>query len=386
MTDPRRRDAIAELVAQVRPPSGADPLDIQRRLDSLTKPLGSLGRLEEVALRLARISGLPPKVLEHRVVFVLAGDHGVTARGVSAYPSEVTVQMCRNIAAGGAAISVLARQARCDVVVADMGVAGARLGAGVLDVRVRAGTADLASEPAMLEEEAAEALLVGARLVALQRPRPDVVCLGEMGIGNSTAAAALTALLTGCNPGEAVGAGTGVTGSALIAKTAAVRAAVDRVGPGAAPLEALRQVGGLEIAGLVGVVLRAAAQGVPVILDGFIATAAAMVAVRLTPHAKDYLFASHRSVEPGHGVLLQALGLEPLLVLGLRLGEGTGAVLALPLLDGAVAILREMATFAGADVSGPREAASLVTTREAAYIHITRSEDAPAEASLLEAP
>lgn len=340
--------------ARIAPPRGASPHRVRAHLDALTKPQGSLGRLESVAVRLAAIVGDPPPVLRHRVVFVLAGDHGVVRRGVSAYPSTVTAQMCRNIAGGGAAVCALAGSVGCQVVVADLGVRhGPPLGDGILHLRVRNGSGDLATEAAMTAEERDRALSAGAGLVASRAPAPDVVCLGEMGIGNSTAAAALTALLTGCAPDDAVGPGTGVSGAALEAKRHAVAEAVARVGYETGPDEALRQVGGLEMAGLVGVVLEAAARGLPVVVDGFISTAAALAAVRIAPEARHFLFAGHRSAEPGHGLLLAALELEPLLDLNLRLGEGTGAVLALPLLDAAGSVLREMATFSDAGVSGP---------------------------------
>lgn len=345
---------LAALGARIAPPAGVSPQRVRAHLDALNKPQGSLGRLEDVAVRLATIAGDPPPVLRHRVVFVLAGDHGVVRRGVSAYPSTVTAQMCRNIARGGAAVCALAGSVGCEVVVADLGVRhGTLLGDGVLHLRVRDGSGDLTTEEAMIAEERDRAVSAGAGLVASRRPAPDVVCLGEMGIGNSTAAAALTALLTGCAPNDAVGPGTGVSGKALEAKWRAVAEAVARVGHETEPEEALRQVGGLEMAGLVGVVLEAAARGLPVVVDGFISTAAALAAVRIAPGARHFLFAGHRSSEPGHRLLLGVLELEPLLDLNLRLGEGTGAVLALPLLDAAGSVLREMATFSDAGVSGP---------------------------------
>lgn len=236
-----RRARLDDLVGRVGPPGGAPEERTRAHLDRLTKPPGSLGRLEELAVRLARIVGDPPHPLQNRTVFVLGGDHGVTGRGVSAYPAEVTAQMVDNIAAGGAAVCALARQARCQVVVADLGIASAGPAAdGVVDLRVRAGTDDLTAGPAMTADDAVDAVLRGAFLVASADPSPDVVCLGEMGIGNSTSAAALTALLTGCDPDGAVGAGTGVSGRALDAKREAVRTAVGRVGAGAHPLEALR--------------------------------------------------------------------------------------------------------------------------------------------------
>lgn len=365
-------ETVLELAARVREPNAAVPGAVRDHLDRLTKPRGSLGRLETVAVRLARILGDPPRPLQNRTVFVLAGDHGVAARGVSAYPSEVTVQMCSNLGSGGAAVCVLARETRCDVVVADLGVnRSGPVAAGVLDLRVRAGTRDLADGPAMTTGEAATAVMRGASLIRARDPLPDVICLGEMGIGNSTSAAALTALLVECPVDEAVGPGTGVSGRGLEAKRAAVRAAMERVvtmdsgaaatassgarSPSGRPyaLEALRQVGGLEIAGLVGLTLEAASRGIPIVVDGFIATAAALTAARLAPPATAFMFAAHQSPEPGHRHLLKALCLEPLLDLGLRLGEGTGAVLALPLLDAAGAVLRHMATFESAGISGP---------------------------------
>lgn len=347
------RAELDSIVARVRPPAGSLSAATRAHLDRLTKPPGSLGRLEDVAVRLARITGAPPPRSERRVVFLLAGDHGVCGRGVSAYPSAVTTEMCRNLVGGGAAVCVLAREARCEVVVADLGVASEAVVPGAVDLRVRHGTDDLAARPAMSRTEALEAVQRGTSLVASETPAPDVVCLGEMGIGNSTSAAVLTTPLTGSDPTGAVGRGTGVSGPALEAKRAAVRAAVERVPADAEPLEILRQVGGLEVVGWFGVTLEAAARAVAVILDGFVASAAALVAVRIATPAAGFLFATHRSAEPGHSLLLRELGLRPLIDLGLRLGEGRGAVLALPLLDGAAAVLREMATFEGADVSGP---------------------------------
>lgn len=345
-----------DLLDRVVPPSGPSAQRMRARLDELTKPPGSLGRLEDVAVRLAAIVGDPPPRLRDRVVFVLAADHGVVRHGVSAYPAEVTGQMCRNIASGGAAVCALADCVGCSVIVADLGVrSDGPLGGGVLHLRVREGSGDIAREAAMSVEERDRAIQTGAGLVAARRPKPDVVCLGEMGIGNSTSAAALTALLTGSPPEEVVGPGTGVSGGSLEAKRHIVSSAVSRVGSSAFPAEMLRQVGGLEIAGLVGVTLEAVAQGMPVMVDGFISTAAALVAARMAPPVRDYLFAGHRSTEPGHDLLLGSLGLEPLLDLQLRLGEGTGAVLALPVLDAAGAVLRDMATFGGAGISSRSE-------------------------------
>jgi nicotinate-nucleotide--dimethylbenzimidazole phosphoribosyltransferase len=320
----------------------------------LTKPPGSLGRLEELSMRLAGMTGRTDPPLEERVVFTLAADHGVAAQGVSAYPREVTGQMVANFLAGGAAINVLARGLRTRVVVADLGVdadlpADERLRA----CKVRRGTASITEGPAMTREEAARALAHGRRLVreALE-PGLDVVLTGDMGIGNTTAAAALVCAVTGADPVDVVGRGTGVDDAGLARKRDAVARALgaNRV-PAGDPLGRLAALGGLEIAGLVGVVLEAAAQRRPVLVDGFVSGAAALVAAALAPRVTDYLIASHRSQELGHGVALDHLGLRPLLDLDLRLGEGTGAVLALPLLESAVRVLNEMATFDEAGVS-----------------------------------
>lgn len=346
-------ETLTSLVTAIEPARRADPALVRERLDHLTKPPGSLGHLEDIALRLALIYGDPPPSLRRRVVFVLAADHGVAERGVSAYPAAVTAQMCRNFAAGGAAINAIARSVGADVVAVDIGV-NAELGdlEGLLHRKVRRGSRDLASEAALTSEETAQAISIGAALVAERADTLDLVALGDMGIGNTTAASALTAALTGHAAAKVVGPGSGIGGERLTQKRAIVERAVRRAAASDDPFEILQQVGGLEIAGLAGVVLGAARAHTAVVSDGFIATAAALVAVRLCPTARDYLFASHRSTERGHQVLLDALGLRPPFDLDLRLGEGTGAALCLPVLEAAAAILREMATFASAGVSG----------------------------------
>lgn len=351
--EPRPEAAsVQKLIDSVHLPSGADETAVRVHLDNLTKPPGSLGRLEDVACRLARILGDPPPELEPRAVIVLAGDHGVVARGVSAYPADVTIQMCRNIADGGAAVSVLARCTAADVVVADLGVRTPVEHPGVLDMNVVRGTADLSSGPALTAREVDRAILTGSGLVRDAAPDARVIATGEMGIGNTTAAAAVTAALLSLSPAQVVGPGTGIDALGLERKRAVIETALTRLPPHPHPLQVLAEVGGAELAGLVGVVLESAAHGVPVVLDGFISTAAGLAAVHLAPNVSEYLFASHRSTEPGHTLQLAALGLDPLLDLGLRLGEGSGAVLALPLMDAAAAVLREMATFSSAGVSG----------------------------------
>jgi nicotinate-nucleotide--dimethylbenzimidazole phosphoribosyltransferase len=323
----------------------------QARLDRLTKPRGSLGRLEELAGRLVALTGSPEPRIETPVIFTLAGDHGVAVEGVSAYPQVVTAQMVENFCRGGAAVNVLARQAGARVVVADLGVASELPPHPALTVRkIGPGTRNLAAGPAMTREEALSAIAAGAELV--EETATDCVGTGEMGIGNTTAASALTAALTGADPRAVTGRGTGVDDAAWEKKVEVVRRALatNRPDPGD-PLGVLAALGGFEIAGLVGVVLAGAARRAPVLLDGFIATAAALIAVRLHPATRDYLIAAHRSAEPGHGLLLGTLGLAPLLHLDMRLGEGTGAALGIGLLRAAVACYREMATFEDAGVA-----------------------------------
>lgn len=345
---------LTALVHGVLPANAADPARVRAHLDRLTKPPGSLGRVEDLAVRLARVYGDPPPPLRRREIFLLAADHGVAARGVSAYPSAVTAQMCHNLAAGGAAINAITSAVDARLTIMDIGVdADLREVGGVLHAKVRRGTRDLSREAAMTATEVVRAIEIGARSVEARIEHLDVVGLGEIGIGNTTSASALTAALTGHPPEALVGPGTGISDARLALKRRIVSEAVRRLPPDADPLAALAQVGGLEIAGLVGVVLGAARGRRAIVLDGFIATVAAMVAVLLCPHVRDYLIAAHRSTEPGHRILLERLDLTPLLELDLRLGEGTGAALAFPLLEAAAAVLREMATFDGAGISGP---------------------------------
>jgi nicotinate-nucleotide--dimethylbenzimidazole phosphoribosyltransferase len=322
----------------------------RQRLDSLTKPRGSLGRLEELAVRVVVITGDPMPQVETPVIFTLAGDHGVAAEGVSAYPQSVTAQMVENFARGGAGVNVLARHVGARVVVANLGVAAPVAADGIVQRSVAPGTRSITQGPAMTRDEAVRAVTAGAALV--DAAAPDCVGTGEMGIGNTTAASALTAALTGADPAMITGRGTGVADEVWVTKVEAVRRAlaVNRPDPGDA-LGVLAAVGGLEIAGLVGVVLAGAARRAPVVLDGFIATSAALVAVRLAPPAREYLIAAHRSAEPGHVRLLETLGLTPYLELGMRLGEGTGAALGIGLLRAALACYRDMATFKEAGVS-----------------------------------
>ena len=321
----------------------------------LTKPAGSLGRLEGLSIQLAGITGHLRPALTPRQVIVCAADHGVTAEGVSAYPSAVTAQMVLNFLHGGAAINVLARQMGADVRVLDVGVAADLPQHPLLcAAKVRRGTGNLRREAAMLPAEAVAAVAagIGAAQDAIAGGA-RVLATGDMGIGNTTASAAIAALVTGRTPAEVTGRGTGLDDERLHHKVRVIEAALAQGAPDPADaLDVLAKVGGLEIGAIAGIVLAGAAARVPVVIDGIISTAGAAIAVLLCPRVRPYLIAGHRSVEPGHALLLAHLGLAPLIDLDLRLGEGTGAVLALPLLDAAVATLNEMATFAEAQVSG----------------------------------
>jgi len=320
----------------------------------LTKPAGSLGVLEHLSVRLAGMTGRMDPPLRGAVVFTLAADHGVAAEGVSAYPREVTAQMVLNFLRGGAAINVLAREVGARVVVADIGVdADLHPHSNLRAVKVRRGTDSITRGPAMTVDEAERAIEVGRSLVREQAPAVDVALTGDMGIGNTTASAALICALTGLEPELVVGRGTGVDDEGLRRKLDAVRGAL-QVNAGSiarGPIDTLAAVGGLEIAGLVGVILAAAEGRKPAIIDGFISGASALVAAAMQPAASGYMIASHRSQELGHGAVLDRLGLHPLLDLDLRLGEGTGAALALPIVRAAVRLLNEMATFDEAGVS-----------------------------------
>ena len=331
-------------------------------LDHLTKPQGSLGRLEELAIQLAGITGLPAPTFDRRAIVVASADHGVAAQRVSAYPAEVTAQMVANFVAGGAAINVLARLARADVLVVDVGVAspigllpiGANQSGGRLVTRsIGRGTADLSEGPAMSRTDALALIEVGLDIAAqVAAEGVTLIGLGEMGIGNTTAASATLAALTLRPASEVTGRGTGVDDATWRHKVTVIERglAVNRTDP-ADPVGVLAAVGGFEIAALAGLALGAAAERIPVILDGFITGVAALVAARLCPLLPPRLIAAHRSVEPGHTVILEELGLRPLLDLGLRLGEGTGAALAISFIDAAVRVRDEMATFESAGVA-----------------------------------
>ena len=346
-------DALQGWLDRIGPLDAAAMAAAQARQDRLTKPQGALGRLEALSVQIAGITGQARPRLTDKVIVVMAGDHGVTAEGVSAYPSSVTAQMVFNFLAGGAAINALARQVGARIVVADLGVASELpVQPGLLACKVALGTANLAVGPAMSRTQAMQALVAGAAVVDDQVAQGlDVLGTGEMGIGNTTPAAAIAAALTGLDPAGLVGRGTGLDDAGVAHKAEVVRRglAVNRPDP-ADGLDVLSKVGGFEIGGLAGAMLAAAAHHRPVLVDGVIATAAAMVAVALAPQVRPYLLAAHRSAEPGHDAMLAWLQLTPLLDLGLRLGEGTGAALAMQVLDAACRTLDEMATFDEAGV------------------------------------
>jgi nicotinate-nucleotide--dimethylbenzimidazole phosphoribosyltransferase len=345
---------LAGVVAGVRPLDEGAMAAARERQAQLTKPPGSLGVLEDASVRLAGIHATcPPVAMTRPAVAVFAGDHGVHAQGVTPWPQEVTGAMIANFQAGGAAVNVLARQAGADVYVVDMGVvADVPAGPRVFDHKIRRGTSDLSEGPAMTRHEALTGLLAGVSVAhRLLDAGHDCLLTGDMGIANTTASAALVAAFTGVSAADATGRGTGVDDPTMARKVAVVAAALRDRPPGEDPVETLASLGGFEHAGLAGFVLGAASRRVPVLLDGVIAGAAALVAQRLSPYAVDYCFAGHRSVEPGHALALAQLGLRPLVDLDLRLGEGTGAVLAFPIVESAGAVLREMATFDSAGVA-----------------------------------
>ena len=351
------RIQLDDLMTRIKPLDGDAMAQARRRQDRLTKPAGSLGRLEEISIRLAGIFGTPTPEIHRKVIILAAGDHGVSAEGVSAYPQEVTAQMVLNFLGGGAGINVLARHVGVEVVVVDAGVA-AELPThpDLRSVKLGGGTANIAQGPAMLRSQAIRSIEEGAKLALEQvSSGADILGTGDMGIGNTTPSSAITAIIAGVDPTVSTGKGTGISRRGLSHKIDVVRQAleVNRPDPRDA-LDVLTKVGGFEIGFLAGVVLGGAVARRPVVLDGFVSGAASLIACTLCPEAVGYLIASHRSVEPGHRAALRHLKQHPLLDLKMRLGEGTGAALAMNIVEAAAKCLAEMSSFADAGVSESR--------------------------------
>jgi nicotinate-nucleotide--dimethylbenzimidazole phosphoribosyltransferase len=345
---------IKQVCDQVQPLDQAWLNAARARQLTLTKPPGSLGRLEEIANRLAAIQRTVTPIVTKQRIYVVAGDHGVTAEGISAYPREVTPQMVDNFLRGGAAINVLGRAGGIEVRVVDAGVdADLSDRAELIHAKVMRGTANFAVGPAMTRAAAEMCLVKGIELAqASANEGVDLLGIGEMGIGNTTAASAITSVLLGCDPATVTGRGTGVDDAGLAHKIAVIRRAIETNKPDAADaIDVLAKLGGAEIGVMAGIVVGAAANHLPIVADGFISTSAATLALILQPNVRDYLFNGHRSAERGHTALLEFSGEQPLLDLSLRLGEGTGAALAMHLIDAAARLLAEMATFTDAGVS-----------------------------------
>jgi nicotinate-nucleotide--dimethylbenzimidazole phosphoribosyltransferase len=327
----------------------------QRRLDNLTKPPGSLGRLEDLAKRIVEITQNDNPAIRDKVIFTMAADHGVAAEGISAYPKEVTAQMVYNFLRGGAGINVLSRHIGARVVVVDMGVAEElKIESEKLKIKkINFGTKNMLRGPAMTRQEAFKSIEAGIEVFEAESEKGiDIVGTGDMGIGNTTASSALTAVFTRRPVEEVTGRGTGINDGALKNKIEVIKRAIEVNKPDPQdPIDVLSKIGGFEIAGLSGVILAAASRRVPVVIDGFISGAAALAAYHLEPKVKDYLIAGHCSVERGHRAILELLGLAPLLDLDLRLGEGTGAALAISIVEASIKILTQMATFKSASIS-----------------------------------
>ncbi len=346
--------SLADTIKNIQPVDKNALSLAKTRQETLTKPAGSLGRLEALSIQIAGIQAKALPQVTRKAVIVMVADHGVVAEGTSAYPQEVTAQMVLNFVRGGAAITVICRQIGAKVIVVDIGIAGKTSAfMGIQHHKIAQGTRNMCLGPAMTLDEAKDSIETGIAVVQSEVNKGlDIVATGEMGIGNTTASSAICTVMTGKSVVEVTGRGTGLSDEMLLRKIAAIEKAIKVNSPiSDQPLEVLAKVGGYEIGGLAGVILGAAANRVPIMIDGFISGAAALIAVGLCPQVKDYLIAGHVSVEPGHKYLLDYLGLKPLLDLNMRLGEGTGAALGMTLADAACRTLSEMATFAEAGVS-----------------------------------
>lgn len=327
----------------------------QKRLDNLTKPIGSLGRLEEIAKRIVGITEKENPVIKNKIIFTMAGDHGVTAENVSAYPSEVTPQMVYNFLGGGAGINVLARHVGAEVVVVDMGVASdIAPQPGLIISKIGKGTKNFAKGPAMTREEAIASVEAGINVTEkiIKEKKPDIIGTGDMGIGNTTPSSAIAACMTGKPVEQVVGRGTGIDDNRMSLKISVIQKALHVNNPNPQDaLDVLQKVGGYEIGGIAGVIIAGAANRIPVVIDGFISGAGALIAFGIEPKTREFMVASHCSVEAGHKAILEKLKLAPIFNLDLRLGEGTGAALGISIVEASVKILNEMATFASAGVS-----------------------------------
>ncbi len=347
-------ERLSNIIQMIKPLDEEAMAEARSRQDMLTKPQGSLGRLEELSIKLAGIQGKSIPQIRHKAIITMAGDHGVVDEGVSAYPKEVTAQMVYNFLQGGAGINVIASHIGARVIVVDMGVATElEPSPRLLSTKVASGTRNMAVGPAMTMEQAVMAVETGIEVVSGEVAKGlDIVATGDMGIGNTTASSAICAVMTGKPVAEVTGRGTGIADEQLLHKIQVINRALAVNHPDPEqPLDVLAKVGGFEIGGLAGVMLAAAAHRIPVVIDGFISGAAALIATALSPELKDFLIAGHVSAEAGHRLLLRHLGLHPLLDLGMRLGEGTGAALGIFLAEAAARVLAEMSTFTEAGVS-----------------------------------
>ncbi len=348
---------LQEVINSIKPVDVSRSNAVQAQLDNLTKPQGSLGRLEELAKKYCLITGKDKPVIRNKIIFTFAGDHGVTEEGVSAFPKEVTPQMVLNFLRGGAGVNVLARHVGARVIVVDMGVDYDFEPMEGLEIRkIGRGTRNITKGPAMTRNEAERAVLAGIELVEKYKDGLDLLGTGDMGIGNTTPSSAVVSVITGADPGTVTGRGTGIDDHALQHKIAIIKKAISVNDPNPKDaFDVLARVGGYEIAGIAGLVLGAALYRIPVVIDGFISTAGALIAAEMNPLVKDYIIAAHQSVEIGHRKMLEHLEQVPLLDLNLRLGEGTGAALGMSLVEAGVKILGEMATFANAGVAEKAE-------------------------------
>jgi len=345
---------LEEILGKIEPINREFCTIAQARLDSLTKPQASLGRLEEFAKRLVAITENPMPELNKKVIFTFAGDHGVADEGVSAFPKEVTAQMVFNFLRGGAAINVLARHAGAEVVVIDIGVDyDFHNMPGLVDRKVVRGTRNMRKGTAMTKQEAVRCITIGIEIAAAYTEKGyRIFGTGDMGIGNTTPSSAIAVVLTGRAVSEVTGRGTGIDDWALKNKVRVIEDSISLNKPDPSdPIDILAKIGGAEIGGIAGLIIGAASRRIPVVIDGFISTAGALIAYSLEPKTRDYMFAAHKSQEIGHRVMLDKMGLKPILDLDLRLGEGTGAVLAMLIIEAGLKIYREMATFGKAGVS-----------------------------------